>query len=61
VEEIKEYNDFSKIKNNQLFNPGVLDSSEIKICNNIAVAIESAIYLQNMETIVIFLLKLFFN
>ncbi len=40
------------MKNQELHHPEIEESSAIKICNNLAVAIESAIFLHNGESIV---------
>jgi hypothetical protein len=43
------------MKNPELSQQDIKESAAIRLCNNLAVAIESAIYLQNNESIVIYI------
>jgi len=51
VEEIKEDNDKKLIKNKELGNQNTNSNVVVKICTNLSIAIETAIFIQNGESI----------
>jgi hypothetical protein len=54
IEEIKENEEWPKMKSAELNTGEISEALAVKISNNLSVAIESAVFLQNNEQIVLY-------